>query len=147
MFGENVIIAGGFVESLFHQGKLYSKGISGLLFAGNLTANLLIHETKRNEDGFMERDKEEFFKNLQTLKAPFSRDRISAIFMYACVARGHDLYSEHNVQTQLISEVFPQVPVIGMFAFGEIGYCGAYKANGMCSSTHSYSTVLCLCQF
>ena len=146
-FGEEVVIAGGLVESVFHQGKLYNKGISGLLFAGNLSATLIVHKTKRNQNDFIEKDKDQFFENLRTLKASVSHHQFNVIFMYACVARGHDLYSEQNVQTKWISEVMPGIPVIGMFAFGEIGYFGTRTMNDISKSSYSYSTVLCLCQF
>ena len=145
-FGADIVIAGGLAQRLIHDGKLHEKGISGLVFAGELSANLIVHKTRRNQDGFLGKDKEKFFESLQTLKLSSLEQRSNVIFMYSCVARGYGLYNEHNVQTKWISEVFPGIPVVGMFAFGEIGYSASFTEKKS-SGFHSYSTVLCLCQF
>ncbi len=74
----------------------------------------------------------------------------SVIFMYSCVARGFGLYAEPNTETNWISEVFPRVPVVGMFAFGEIGYDPHLTDeyfSGRESPLHSYTTVLCHLKF
>ena len=147
VFGDETIIAGGFVESIYHKKRSYTKGICGLVFSGDLSANMRIHKTKRSQHGGIDSDRHAFVENLQALSASSPHRHFSVMFMFSCVARGYEYFSEHNHQTKLVSQVFPRIPVFGMFAFGEIGYNGLQFAKESSSSCHSYSTVLCLCRF
>ena len=145
-FGDDVIVAGGLTESIIHDKKLRKRGISGLIFSGNLSTSLIVHKPRRSQDGLAGADKEKFIENLQTLKSSISSDGPSLILMFSCVARGYGLYLDFNVQTRWIAEVFPGVPVTGMFAFGEIGHSPLRAEKNSPSGYHSYSTVLCLCR-
>eukprot|EP00795_Rhopilema_esculentum_P015763 gene15763-7061_t len=145
-FGKDVLIAGGLVESIIHGSKIHNRGVSGLVFAGNMAASLVINKGRKSNEGMREEDKEQFIQSLQGLKESLGAETYDVIFMYSCVARGYSLYREDNVETTWISEVFPGVPVVGMFAFGEIGY-GPDLAEGSKTGHHAYSTVLCLCKF
>jgi len=147
VFGEEIVIAGGFVQSIYYKKRSYTKGICGLVFSGDLSANMRIHKTKRSPHGAIESDRHAFVENLEDLSASSPHRHFSVMFMYSCVARGYEYFSEHNYQTKLISQVFPGIPVFGMFAFGEIGYNGSQFAKESSSSCHSYSTILCLCRF
>lgn len=126
---------------MIHERRFRKRGISGLVFAGNLSASLVVHKT---QDGLLGNDKETFFENLQRLKGSLTDNRFSFIFMYSCVLRGLEFFLDNNVQTQWIAEVFPGIPVFGMFAFGEIGFKPSQVENKS-TGYHAYSTVLCLC--
>lgn len=59
-------------------------------------------------------------------------------FYFNACGRGQSLYNRPNVDTRMIHEVFPQIPIIGFFTFGEIG-----PVQGM-NMLHNYSGVLTL---
>ena len=126
------------MESLIHENKLRLKGISGIAFTGNVCTSLVIQKSRREKD--------KFIKSLEQMKASNDAEEFSVIFMFTCVARGFALYSECNVETSWISEVFPNIPVVGMFSFGEIGSKPTQAGRDKESILHSYSTVLCLCK-
>ncbi len=59
-------------------------------------------------------------------------------FYFSSCGRGMSLYNRSNIDTRMIREAFPQIPLIGFFTFGEIG-----PAMGM-NMLHNYAGVLTL---
>lgn len=151
VFGDEIIIAGGQAESIFYNQKVRARGISCICFSGNVCASIAVH---KDRNCVLVPSRNKMLPCLEKLKESsqqlLQQQGNSVIFMYSCVARGFGLYAEPNTETDWISEVFPRVPVVGMFAFGEIGYdphlTDEYY-SGRESPLHSYTTVLCHLKF
>lgn len=71
-------------------------------------------------------------------------------FMYACCGRGKHLYKKENVETGVFKELFPQVPILGIFSLGEAGVnCvgqndPSFDPSEIQNIQLSYSTVIAL---
>jgi small ligand-binding sensory domain FIST len=58
-----------------------------------------------------------------------------ATLLFACLGRGHGLYGEANVDVGLCRELFPNVPMAGLFCNGEIGpVAGSTQLHGYTAS-------------
>lgn len=71
-------------------------------------------------------------------------------FMYACCGRGKNLFKKENVETSVFKELFPQVPIMGIFSLGEAGVnCDGqnepnFNPNEIENVQLSYTTVIAL---
>ncbi|WP_353090681.1 FIST C-terminal domain-containing protein, partial [Synechococcus lacustris] len=58
-----------------------------------------------------------------------------AALLFACLGRGQGLYGEANVDVGLCRELFPDIPVAGLFCNGEIGpVAGSTQMHGYTAS-------------
>ncbi|XP_066503753.1 F-box only protein 22 [Hoplias malabaricus] len=145
----NVLIAGGHVEKAFAQQKDCctpgSFGVVGLALSGSRIqgASVLL-----DQDVTSAKEAEVTIRRLKAANIP---EKNTIGFMFACVARGHNLYNNQcNVEPDTFRKVFPNVPLFGFFGNGEIGCDRIVKENYTLSETdanglqHGYTTVMSL---
>ncbi|OQR74194.1 F-box only protein 22-like [Tropilaelaps mercedesae] len=70
----------------------------------------------------------------------------SIALLFACSGRGVYFHQEQNVETEAFCELFPDVPVVGLFGNGEFGY-NSLPENGSRVWQHSYSSIFVLLDF
>ncbi|XP_059093272.1 F-box only protein 22-like [Tigriopus californicus] len=102
---------------------------SGLLFAGpNVNvASKILNQSMRTE------------KKVRTALSEFKASGLNLAnavgFMFACTGRGRGFHrGKKNMESGIFNELYPSVPLIGIFGNGEIGI-------DFCSSTHVEPTV------
>lgn len=73
----------------------------------------------------------------------------SVAFMVACVARGKHLHKKANVESTIFKKHFPNTPLIGFFANGEIGMEYPMSGHGTKNIhlVHGYTTFFTLVSF
>lgn len=87
---------------------------------------------------------------VQRLKAASIPERNTLGFMFACVGRGHNYYSQSNVEARAFRKVFPSIPLFGFFGNGEIGCDRIVTGNYMLTNSdadglqHGFTTVMTL---
>ncbi|KYN00821.1 F-box only protein 22 [Cyphomyrmex costatus] len=67
------------------------------------------------------RTKEQAEARLKLFKDEVKLKKHSIGFMFICVARGNDMYNESNVESTIFKKLFPKVPLVGCFGYGEFG--------------------------
>lgn len=69
-------------------------------------------------------------------------------FMFSCVARGHYVYNEYNIESHIFQKLYANIPLFGAFGNGEIGVnylpnlSNSKKYSG--KLMHEYSSVFVL---
>ncbi|GFS93784.1 f-box only protein 22 [Trichonephila clavipes] len=66
--------------------------------------------------------KEEITAKLETFKETGLLKHKCFAFMFACIARGYSFHLEHNVESSIFRKMYPNIPLIGLFGNGEVGY-------------------------
>ena len=73
-------------------------------------------------------------KDLLLLQQQRAEQPLAAL-LFACLGRGQGLYGEANVDVGLCRELFPDIPVAGLFCNGEIGpVAGSTQMHGYTAS-------------
>ena len=80
---------------------------------------------------------EDMRRSLQSARAATS-DTVVGAFTFACVSRGENLYGERDVELHQFNMIFPQVPIAGCFAQGEIGPRVPYGGFSSAADSSSY---------
>lgn len=65
--------------------------------------------------------KEQVEAKLKLLKDKVKLKKHSIGFMFACQARGTEMYKDANVESTIFKRLFPKVPLVGCFGYGEFG--------------------------
>ncbi|GLD58267.1 F-box only protein 22 [Lates japonicus] len=143
------LIAGGLVESVFcpprHCCSQGSYGVVGLALSGPKVqgASVLLDQDISNPKAA-----EATIRRLKAAKIP---ERNTLGFMFACVGRGQNYYSnQSNVEADAFHKVFPNTPLFGLFGNGEIGCDRIIKDDYTLCDTdrdnlqHEYTTVMTL---
>ncbi|GFY38202.1 hypothetical protein TNIN_435431 [Trichonephila inaurata madagascariensis] len=66
--------------------------------------------------------KEKITAKFETFKETGLLNHKCFAFMFACIGRGYSFYQEHNVESSIFCKMYPNVPLIGLFGNGEVGY-------------------------
>ncbi|GFR20079.1 hypothetical protein TNCT_585731 [Trichonephila clavata] len=66
--------------------------------------------------------KEEITAKLETFKETGLLNHKCFAFMFACIGRGYSFHQEHNVESSIFCKMYPNIPLIGLFGNGEVGY-------------------------
>ncbi|TRY56711.1 hypothetical protein DNTS_012974 [Danionella cerebrum] len=148
----NVLIAGGQVERVFSNNPSCcttgSFGAVGLAISGSKVqgASVLLEQDVSSP--------KEAEATIQRLKAANIPERNTMGFMFACVGRGHNSYSDQrNVEADAFRKIFSNIPLLGFFGNGELGCDRIVKENFTLSETdadglqHSFTTVMSLVHF
>ncbi|XP_013886745.1 F-box only protein 22 [Austrofundulus limnaeus] len=146
------LIAGGLVENTFSpprhccgQGVC---GAMGLALSGPKVqgASVLLDQDVSNAKAA-----EDTVRRLKAAKIP---EKNTLGFMFACVGRGKNYYSNQtNVEADAFHKVFPNTPLFGLFGNGEIGCDRIVKDDyTLCdedsdSLQHEYTTVMSVVHF
>ncbi|KYQ57985.1 F-box only protein 22 [Trachymyrmex zeteki] len=67
------------------------------------------------------RTKEQAEAKLKLFKNEVKLKKHSIGFMFMCIARGNEMYNETNVESAIFKRLFPKVPLVGCFGYGEFG--------------------------
>jgi len=67
-----------------------------------------------------ERARHDLLVTLKDLKERFGSTKPAFGFYFNCCARGEALYGRLNEDTKFIRQFFPDVPILGIFAYGEL---------------------------
>ena len=67
-----------------------------------------------------ERARHDLLLTLRDLKERFGSTKPAFGFYFNCCARGEALYDRLNEDTKFIRQFFPDVPILGIFAYGEL---------------------------
>ena len=149
-----VIVIGGYVEHLIPQPtEGVQKGIMGVWFHGkDLSASLYIHST--TETGELTSGLNEMKEDIRRRKRGSVDWRKSIMLVVMCVERGEGCYGKPNVESDIVSKVFPGVPMFGFFGYGEIGFDSARmselkktKNDKKCRFAFAQTSVYCLLNF
>lgn len=65
--------------------------------------------------------KEQVEARLKLFKDKVKLRKHSIGFMFVCTARGSEMYAETNVESTIFKRLFPKVPLVGCFGYGEFG--------------------------
>ncbi|KAF3686237.1 F-box only protein 22 [Channa argus] len=143
------LVAGGLVESVFspprHCCSQGAYGAVGLALSGPKVqgASVLLDQDISNPKAA-----EATIRRLKAAKIP---ERNTLGFMFACVGRGYNYYSnQNNVEAEAFHKVFPNTPLFGLFGNGEIGCDRIVKDDyTLCDNDtdglqHEYTTVMTL---
>ncbi|XP_030582198.1 F-box only protein 22 [Archocentrus centrarchus] len=143
------LIAGGLVESAFSPPRQCCSqgtyGVMGLALSGPKVqgASVLLEE-----DVISGKAAEATIRRLKAAKIP---EKNTLGFMFACVGRGQNYYSnQSNVEADAFHKVFPNTPLFGLFGNGEIGCDRIIKDDYTLCDTdtdslqHEYTTVMTL---
>ncbi|XP_034043084.1 F-box only protein 22 [Thalassophryne amazonica] len=143
------LTAGGLVESVFSPSRQCCSqgayGAVGLAFSGAKVqgASVLL-----DQDISSSKAAEATIRRLKAAKIP---ERNTLGFMFACVGRGQNYYSnQSNVEADAFRKVFPNTPLFGLFGNGEIGCDRIVKDDYTLCDTdsdglqHQYTTVMTL---
>lgn len=142
------LIAGGIVESVFSPPRPCCSegayGVVGLALSGPKVqgASVLLDQGINNP-----KEAEATIRRLKAAKIP---ERNTLGFMFACVGRGQNYYSQANVEADAFHKVFPNTPLFGLFGNGELGCDRIVKDDYTLCDTemdnlqHEYTTVMTL---
>ena len=59
---------------------------------------------------------------IRRLKATHIGEENSVAFMFSCIGRGQNFYAAPNVEASAFRKIFKNIPLLGFFGNGEIGY-------------------------
>ncbi|KAL6260408.1 hypothetical protein P5V15_007934 [Pogonomyrmex californicus] len=107
------ISANSYVRSQCLHEKGYSRCVA-VLITGAIQMWSMILEKEYNT-------KEQVEEKLKKFKDQVKLKKHSVGFMFACRARGKDMYNESNVESTIFKRLFPKVPLVGCFGYGEFG--------------------------
>ncbi len=95
-------------------------GLFGFALMGSRihAASLILPDNIRSKDSVM-REMTELRRFYTSLPSP--NNRAFALF-FTCCGRGKSHYGEANVETAAFRDLFPKVPVSGIFSLGEFGW-------------------------
>ncbi|KAM3624983.1 uncharacterized protein V6R79_004897 [Siganus canaliculatus] len=143
------LIAGGLIEKVFSPNQECcgqgAYGVVGLALSGPKVqgASVLLDQDISNP-----KDAEVTIQRLKAAKIP---ERNTLGFMFACLGRGQNYYSnQSNVEADAFHKVFPNTPLFGLFGNGEIGCDRIVKEDYTLCDTdterlqHEYTTVMTL---
>ncbi|XP_007906372.2 F-box only protein 22 [Callorhinchus milii] len=151
---KSTVVAGGHIDRVFSPRSEridvhHSYGFVGLAFSGRpiQAASVLLGEdvdTPESVEAAMQR-----------LKAANIPESNTVGFMFTCIGRGQDYYSnKENVEADAFRKQFPTIPLFGFFGNGEIGCDRIVTENFSlreCSNSkdcnelfHDYTTVMAL---
>ncbi|XP_011686686.1 PREDICTED: F-box only protein 22-like [Wasmannia auropunctata] len=85
-----------------------------VLITGAMQTWSMILERKYNT-------KERVEARLKLFKDQVKLKKHSIGFMFVCKARGTEMYDESNVESTIFKRIFPKVPLVGCFGYGEFG--------------------------
>ncbi|GFY38201.1 hypothetical protein TNIN_435421 [Trichonephila inaurata madagascariensis] len=66
--------------------------------------------------------KEEITAKFETFKETGLLNHKCFAFMFAYDGRGYSFHQEHNVESSIFCKMYPNIPLIGLFGKGEVGY-------------------------
>ncbi|XP_019746845.1 F-box only protein 22 isoform X2 [Hippocampus comes] len=142
------LIAGGLVESVFPTSFCCSRGAYGVLGLALSGPKVQGASVLLDQDVSSPKAAEATIRRLKAAKIP---ERNTLGFMFACVGRGQNYYSnQSNVEADAFQKVFPGVPLFGLFGNGEIGCDRIVKDDYTLCDTdtdclqHEYTTVMTL---
>lgn len=93
--------------------KIYADCIA-ILITGHIQTWSTVLDKKCNT-------KERVETRLKLFKDEVKLKKHSIGFMFACKARGTEMYEETNVESTIFKKLFPKVPLAGCFGYGEFG--------------------------
>lgn len=86
----------------------------GITLIGSVdTWSIIVDETHKT--------KEQVEHRLNSLKNSVQLKKHSMGFMFACCARGESMFNECHVESSIFKRLFPEVPLVGCFGYGEFG--------------------------
>lgn len=85
-----------------------------ILITGSIQTWSMIVDRKYNT-------KERVEAKLKLFKDEVKLKKHSVGFMFVCQARGTEMYNESNVESTIFKRLFPKVPLVGCFGYGEFG--------------------------
>ena len=141
----NFIVSGGFVdfvedqeskENLISFAIIVSK--NDHLYNGNnvKVAQIVLNKTKKSDF------ENHMFEKIKTIKDFLRNNNQNKTFaiQISCFAKGKDFYKEDNFEINVFKKYFPNIPIAGFFAYGEIGIA-ENKSSEDEISILSYSSV------
>jgi len=88
--------------------------VVAVLITGSIQTWSTVLEKKCNTEEWVE-------ARLKSFKDKVKLKKHSIGFMFVCVARGDEMYYETNVESTIFKRLFPKVPLVGCFGYGELG--------------------------
>ncbi|XP_011871892.1 PREDICTED: uncharacterized protein LOC105564258 isoform X2 [Vollenhovia emeryi] len=94
--------------------KMYESDCVAIVITGPVQTWSTILERKCNT-------KERVEERLKLFKDEVKLKKHSVGFMFACNARGTEMFDEAHVESTIFKRLFPKVPLVGCFGYGEFG--------------------------
>jgi len=99
-------------DRLLHRS--HTPDVVAVLITGSIQTWSTVLEKKCNTEECVE-------ARLKSFKDKVKLKKHSIGFMFVCVARENEMYYETNVESTIFKRLFPKVPLVGCFGFGEFG--------------------------
>ena len=80
----------------------------------------VIPDSKKNDFEYLWNKKVDLVKKTDTLNDTNGRSLFA--LQVSCVARGVNFHKTENFESSLFSKTFPNIPVVGLFGYGEFGF-------------------------